>query len=502
MVSCGAKKDRGFLGGSRLSIRLPPYTQLIMERNLNENTVPGSRMARGLRASARLSESARGAEDPDGVAAGPSQTTIRTSQAEVDSLEEEMVSCEQCSARFRNMRGLGVHKVRAHPLQANSAINVDRVKARWSVEETRLMARAEAEGTLAGELFINQYLETRFPNRSLEAIKGKRQQEPYRVMVRDFCQEIQSRRAIVIDEGDRDGAVMTRADTIPAATEASTDDQSAHQPSPEQSSQRLRDKIQSLVEQSAAFRSYEADTLAGTARDALTAGRVDVLAIKRWLGMIFPRPLQVRPPQRVSAKKHCPPVKRESREQRRKREYAIVQSLYKKNKKSCLSRILEGDSVRERPSAVEFFNCWRPIMEASSGADGDMTDLRESFGEAAQAASAGRGRTSSLRGIHLEGLGDGAATDPVPVADKTLLWDSITPAEVNRISVRTGTAPGWTRLRRGCGTLFLRFFVRFCSICCSWQRRSPRQSPQPERYSLRRGVCPIGQVRRSTVLSA
>jgi len=55
------------------------------------------------------------------------------------------------------MRGLGVHNVRAHP-EANSAINVERVKARWPEEEIRLMARAEATATSAGVLFMNQYL--------------------------------------------------------------------------------------------------------------------------------------------------------------------------------------------------------------------------------------------------------------------------------------------------------------------------------------------------------
>jgi hypothetical protein len=71
----------------------------------------------------------------------------------------------------------------------------------------------------------------------------------------------------------------------------------------------------------------------------------------------------------------------------RKREFAIVQSLYKKNLKSCLSRILEGNSNCTRPSAVEFCDYWRPVMEASNVAKGDMTALREKYGEARQAAS-------------------------------------------------------------------------------------------------------------------
>jgi len=41
---------------------------------------------------------------------------------------------------------------------------------------------------------MNQHLQKCFPNRSLEAIKGKRRQETYREMVKGFCQEILSRR--------------------------------------------------------------------------------------------------------------------------------------------------------------------------------------------------------------------------------------------------------------------------------------------------------------------
>lgn len=389
-----------------------------------------------------MSERAAGAEDPDGVVAGPSTIALGTSEADAGSLEQVQFRCEHCPAVFRTKRGLGVH-MRVHPLAANSAINVDRVKARWSVEETSLMARAEAAATSAGGvLFMNQHLQEMFPQRSLEAIKGKRRSEAYREMVRGFCHEIQSRHAVVIEEGNRDGEAMTGADAIPATMETGQNDLSAHQPPPERSSQRLRNMIQSLVEQSAAFRSFEADTLVGTARDALLAGEVDVRAVERWLGAVFPQPVSVRPPQRDSAEKRGPSNKRENKKQKRKREYAVVQSLYRKNKKTCLSYILEGDSERKRPSAVEFHNCWRPIMEASSGADGDMTGLRETYGEATQVASASRSHASGARGIHLEGLGDGAAADPVPAVDKTLLWDPITPAEVVGISVKTGTAPG------------------------------------------------------------
>jgi len=120
-----------------------------------------------------------------------------------------------------------------------------------------------------------------------------------------------------------------------------------------------------------------------------------------------------------------------------------VQTLYKKNLKTCLSHVLRSGSVRERPSAVEFRDYWRPFMEASSREDGDMTALRGmSYGTSTQVASASRSLPPRARGIHLEDLGEITAADPVPAVDKSSLRGPITPAEVKGTSVKTDTAPG------------------------------------------------------------
>jgi len=97
---------------------------------------------------------------------------------------------------------------------------------------------------------MNQHLQKCFPNRSLEAIKGKCRQEAYREMVRGFCQEILSRCTTGIDEGEGAGAAMIGADAAPAAIETEFDDQNAPLPAPKRSSQRLRDMITNIIEQS------------------------------------------------------------------------------------------------------------------------------------------------------------------------------------------------------------------------------------------------------------
>lgn len=386
-------------------------------------------------------ERAAGAADPDGVVSGSQADATTRVAAEHGSRDTQVYSCESCEKEYRTLRSLSAHVAKAHPVVANSAINVERVKARWSAEEVRLMARAEATATLAGGIvFMNQHLHEKFPQRSLEAIKGKRRQGAYREMVRVFCQEIQSRERIEIDDGTEAGPTMIGVEAVPTTIETTNVEPSAHRPSPEQRSQRLLDEIDQLIGQSSAIQGYQADTLAGIARAALLEGVVDVHAIERWLGEIFPPPA-VRPPQRASTRKRNPPTKRENREQRKKREFAHVQSLYKKNKKTCLEHILGSGSGRERPSAVAFSDYWRPIMEASSGADGDMTALRESYGISGQVASASRSPPRA-RGIHLEGLGGGAAAEPVPAAGRSQLWDPITITMVRRIALKPGTAPG------------------------------------------------------------
>lgn len=74
-----------------------------------------------------------------------------------------------------------------------------------------------------------------------------------------------------------------------------------------------------------------------------------------------------------------------------------------------------------RPSAVEFRDYWRPLMETTGGADGDMTELRHSLGELRQTGGASRSLPPKARGIHLEGLGEGATVDDGPTVDRTLL---------------------------------------------------------------------------------
>jgi hypothetical protein len=85
--------------------------------------------------------------------------------------------------------GRGLHVKKAHPAEANNAINIERVHAQWSLEETRLMARLEADADEGGERFMNQYLVPLVPRRTLDAVKGKRRTADYRRLVQEILRE-------------------------------------------------------------------------------------------------------------------------------------------------------------------------------------------------------------------------------------------------------------------------------------------------------------------------
>ena len=72
---------------------------------------------------------------------------------------------------FSTTTGLALHRKRAHPVEFNAGITTSRIKARWSTEETRLLALAEIN--LGNPTNINDLLRAQFPGRTLKAINGK-----------------------------------------------------------------------------------------------------------------------------------------------------------------------------------------------------------------------------------------------------------------------------------------------------------------------------------------
>ena len=92
-------------------------------------------------------------------------------------------TCTSCHRSFSTNTGLSLLLKRSHPVEFNDRIVTTRIKARWSNEETRLLALAEAS-LPPNTSSINEALSIQFPERSIEAIKGK--QSAYKDLLQSF----------------------------------------------------------------------------------------------------------------------------------------------------------------------------------------------------------------------------------------------------------------------------------------------------------------------------
>lgn len=99
-----------------------------------------------------------------------------------------------CLRRFSTKSGLGLHRLRAHPVWYNEQINTMRSRPRWSEEECRLMAAIEAEMLQDNPTMtlIHVSLQSRFQHRTVEAIRKRRQTPQYREMLQVARSELQS----------------------------------------------------------------------------------------------------------------------------------------------------------------------------------------------------------------------------------------------------------------------------------------------------------------------
>lgn len=81
--------------------------------------------------------------------------------------------CSWCEFTCPTNIGLGVHSRRNHPSEFEGTKSSIRTKAQWSEEELYILASAEAQ-LPTGTRFVNQALHAKFPDRSIESIKGQR----------------------------------------------------------------------------------------------------------------------------------------------------------------------------------------------------------------------------------------------------------------------------------------------------------------------------------------
>lgn len=210
--------------------------------------------------------------------------------------EPSSFDCETCNKSFPTKRELGVHVKSKHPEVANAAINIERIKRRWTDEETRMLAVDEARLIIQGVDHINQELAALHTDRTIEAIKGKRRLATYKRLVEELVNSTPAPDSQASDADlheDREGAADShpRSDTLVEFSEvhpaASLEHESYDQREVEA---RLREFLGTLPDSVGAF--AEVDEVIASMH---TLSREAMLArIEAILRRIFP-PSQDRP---------------------------------------------------------------------------------------------------------------------------------------------------------------------------------------------------------------
>lgn len=324
-----------------------------------------------------------------------------------DAARELGFTCSQCHKAFKTKIGLGVHTKRTHPIEANAGVAPAQEKRRWRDEEVALMARAEAKVIVAKGSCGNQELIKELPDfgRSLEAIKGKRRAEAYKTLVRNFLAELEASRGEPSTLNDTSHTSIPSNDVrcpVPVVVLTEAEEPTSSAPLQVESGAEPWDK--SMVE--------------CRELDEVVEGLLKAVQQRKSRTRSFAK---TKKPSGTTNEKSSTRAKHENltTRQRRRKEYAMVQELYKKCRGRAAREIIDGQHGGVRHSLQELESYWRPVLEAVSQAPGPSVVALESL------ETEIRARTEGTVGL-----------------DCSQLWSPITVDEVKATRVDPHSAPG------------------------------------------------------------
>lgn len=358
-----------------------------------------------------------------------------------------LLSCQLCNLRFKGKSGVTQHMRRAHPEQYNATINCSRARARWNSEEKHLLALEEAKyimGTVPR--YLNQALQALFPDRTIEAIKCRRNKSADHKELVQRClvelREAQCGHSDVVRHQnvselpmhittDKDSTV--NACPLVTATDGATASNFNYTPHLTREDLTLLDSSNdnfnllspdaavlqpSYIEPTAIFKSY-VSTLGSSRRMSRVPAQyqdiemdlesiwslvpaVSFGAIRSSVDDLVRKYFPVKP---FSPSREGNARRPHSRRDRRRADYANIQNAFKRNRRMCIQAIL-SDTTSSRSlgrSLMEPF--WTSIMTE---------------------------KDETLR-PPIEGI---------PPSMITALWDPITINDIDSNLLRHGTAPG------------------------------------------------------------
>lgn len=319
-------------------------------------------------------------------------------------------ACSLCNARFPTSIGRGQHMRHAHIEAYNRSIEVDRVKARWSKEETEIMAYEEAQASLKGEVtHMNQYLAGIIVHRTIEGIKGKRKQKAYKDLVQRY-----------LDEGIEQGHATEEA---MVETVAATPIESYNY---EEIDRAINDNMEGIGNS----QYPHVRKLIEIASLVMSGTPPEEASLSSWLRNVFKHAKAPKGPSYADKR-----VIEEKGKKKRRQEYAMIQKLYKKDFSSAARQVLAGEENVEMPPAEETIQFWKSIFEPDTETEVGM----ELDTEETSSCLTDLWKPVSAQEVKMSELKQGTAAGP----------DGVTVKNWNKIDVKLRTLFYNTILRRG-----------------------------------------------------
>lgn len=339
------------------------------------------------------------------------QASSPLAEANANQVEAESYDCDidGCGRSFPTKVGLGQHKRRMHPVEYNEDINVDRSKKRWCDEEWKRMAEEEARAT-GTVRFMNIHLKERFPQRTLEAIKGQRRYDEYKEYVI--------------------ARINARNEPEVAAVGQEAPNEQVNEIYDEEP---LKEAIRGGIADLDGNRLSRTRALVVLAERSLMNESLPDNELYGWLKNSFGHCRMPRGPQYNRQK-----VTEQNKYKRRRQEYAVIQKLYKKDFRSAAQAVLSGnDEEVTMPPAEQVTEFWKGMFEANNGEVEGSTPLPQTRNEGLQA-----------------------------------LWNPITGKEVSDSELSSRTSPGpdgitarnWSRVCNKVRALFYNLIMRNGSL--------------------------------------
>lgn len=304
----------------------------------------------------------------------PNENSMLTPQAQSSPVTPDQRTpaqnqCPYCDRSFNTKQGLGVHVRHAHPDEASERVNITRAKKVWSDEELRLMAREEALASKRGVRFINMHLENLVTGRTHDAIKSARRRQDYKLLVIAAGLDLDASSLSNSNVESFDNAPNTsRHVTLnrgPGSTESPPHNQHQIDTSSSVSWSDLygdiNRAISNLIDVANNIQGYQVETLVLAAQNCL-AGVNASQSLHEWLLKVFPRTPSHRP-VRTSGSVWRPAI---PAWRKRRREYAKMQTLFRKNMSAAAKLALDGSFDMCVPKLDTMLEFWKPIFETPS----------------------------------------------------------------------------------------------------------------------------------------